>query len=36
MMLMSQTFEQPPGEKAVSKTSGFTLWSQHDRADAGF
>ena len=32
----SQVFEQISGEKAVSKTSGFTLWSQYDRADAGF
>jgi hypothetical protein len=36
MMLTTQIFEQPPREKAVSKTSGFTLWSQYDGADADF
>lgn len=34
--LMDAISSLPPGEKAVSKTSGFTLWPQYDRADAGF
>jgi hypothetical protein len=36
MMLTSRTFGQTPGDKAVPKTGGSALWSQYDRADAGF
>jgi len=34
--LMDAISSSISGEEAAPKTSSFTLWSQYDRADAGF